>query len=165
VLGVKKGKRVSVESLIKRVKKGGQLPFINPLVDLYNSISLKYCFPVGGEDLDKVEGDIHLTLAQGGEAFREFGAVDEDPALENEVVYKDDLGCLCRNWNWREADRTKLTEGTTNAIIVIESLTYDRLSEMKAALSEMQEMVTDFFGASCLEYIIDKSNCDVEIMT
>lgn len=57
----------SIQALIKRVIKGGQLPTINPLVDLYNYSSLKYIIPAGGEDLDQCVGEIILTYAKGDE--------------------------------------------------------------------------------------------------
>ncbi|WP_231865650.1 MULTISPECIES: phenylalanine--tRNA ligase beta subunit-related protein [unclassified Eikenella] len=36
---------------------------ISPLVDIYNYISLKYTVPVGGEDLDAMQGNLQLTYA------------------------------------------------------------------------------------------------------
>lgn len=42
----KKGARASIEALFKRVSKGNEVPNINPLVDLYNSVSLKYVYLV-----------------------------------------------------------------------------------------------------------------------
>lgn len=39
---------------------------INPLVDLYNSVSLSYALPCGGEDLAALAGDLRLGMAQGG---------------------------------------------------------------------------------------------------
>lgn len=62
----KKGARSSIEALLKRVAQGKELAPINPLVDIYNSISLRYGVPCGGEDLDKINGDLHLGLAKGG---------------------------------------------------------------------------------------------------
>ena len=38
------------------------------------------------------------------------------------MIYKDDLGTLCRRWNWKEAERTKLTAETRHAFLVIEGL-------------------------------------------
>lgn len=49
----KKGARCSIEALLKRVAKGNQIGTINPLVDIYNGISLKYGVPIGSEDFDK----------------------------------------------------------------------------------------------------------------
>ena len=53
----------SIENLVRRTLKGESLRSINPLVDLYNIVSLKHLLPVGGEDLDRIEGDIRLTRA------------------------------------------------------------------------------------------------------
>lgn len=118
----KKGARSSIEALLKRVSNGNAISSINPLVDVYNAISLRYGVPVGGEDLDAVQGDIRLTLAEGGEAFRPLGAESDEPALPGELVYKDEAGAICRCWNWREAERTMLTESTTDAIMVLEAV-------------------------------------------
>ncbi|BDW49863.1 hypothetical protein LG21E20_15250 [Lactococcus formosensis] len=38
-------------------------------MDIYNSISLRYGVPCGGEDLDKINGDLHLGLAKGVKIF------------------------------------------------------------------------------------------------
>uniref|UniRef100_UPI0038F69994 phenylalanine--tRNA ligase beta subunit-related protein n=1 Tax=Streptomyces galilaeus TaxID=33899 RepID=UPI0038F69994 len=56
----KKGARSSIEALLKRVSQGREFRPINPLVDLYNSISLSYALPCGGEDLNTIQGDLHL---------------------------------------------------------------------------------------------------------
>ena len=52
----KKGARCSVENLLKRVLKGNPVRSINPSVDIYNAIWLKYALPVGGEDIDSSSG-------------------------------------------------------------------------------------------------------------
>ncbi|MCO7521691.1 hypothetical protein NJG22_19575 [Pseudomonas sp. VA159-2] len=45
------------------------LPSIDPLVDLYNAISLAYAVPVGGENLQAYVGVPRLVLADGSECF------------------------------------------------------------------------------------------------
>lgn len=59
----------SAQALRKRVLKDGTLSTINPIVDLYNAISLKYAVPVGGENFDAYVGRPHLTIADGSETF------------------------------------------------------------------------------------------------
>lgn len=105
-----KKKPPSVYSLVHRVVKGGEIPSINALVDIYNYISLKHMVNAGGEDLDKCEGDINLTYASGDEEFIALGGTENDPPSSEEVVHKDDKGVICRRFNWREGDRTKLTK-------------------------------------------------------
>lgn len=58
VFGVKPSKyRSSIENLL-RSARGGSVRSVNPLVDLYNSVSLRHQLPCGGEDLAAVGGDI-----------------------------------------------------------------------------------------------------------
>ena len=53
----------SIENLTRRVLNGATIGHINNLVSLYNTISLRYILPVGGEDVDKIVGDVVLTRA------------------------------------------------------------------------------------------------------
>ena len=120
--GIKPSKhRSSIEGLLRAARSRG-VPSINPLVDLYNTISLSALLPCGGEDLDAIQGDLRLTRASGGEPFVPLGASENQPPAPGEVVYVDDAGIVCRAWNWREAERTKLTASTTRAVLVIEAL-------------------------------------------
>ena len=116
----KKGARSSIESLLKRVATDKPLGTINPLVDIYNSVSLKYAIPCGGEDIDTFVGDIKLTKAVGDEEFQALGELSPSTPYEGEIIYKDEKGAICRCFNWREAVRTMLTEDTTNAFLCIE---------------------------------------------
>src|SRR3954452_530293 len=59
----------SAEALIRRVLKGQPLPRVNALVDLYNAVSVRHLVPVGGEDADRLQGPLRLTVASGGGPF------------------------------------------------------------------------------------------------
>lgn len=95
----KKGARSSIEALLKRVNQNRDFFPINPLVDIYNSISMKYAVPAGGEDLDKIVGNLHLGKAEGGESFFPLGAERDSPALPEELIYYDEKGAICRCLN------------------------------------------------------------------
>ena len=142
----KKGARSSIEALLKRVSTGKGLGTINPLVDIYNSISLKYAMPCGGEDMDKFIGDIRLTKATGDESFITLGSDKSEPPYEGEIVYKDDEGAICRCWNWRESVRTMLTEDTKNAFLCIELVDENRDKEFENALKELSQLVEENLG-------------------
>ncbi|MGU8582850.1 B3/B4 domain-containing protein [Clostridium perfringens] len=139
----KKGARSSIEALLKRVSTGKGLGTINPLVDIYNSISLKYAMPCGGEDMDKFIGDIRLTKATGDESFITLGSDKSEPPYEGEIVYKDDEGAICRCWNWRESVRTMLTEDTKNAFLCIELVDEKREKDFENALKELSQLVEE----------------------
>src|SRR6185437_202069 len=67
--GVRPAKfRSSIENLL-RSARAGTIRSINPLVDLYNAVSLRHMLPCGGEDLGAVRGPIVLTRAVGNEHF------------------------------------------------------------------------------------------------
>ena len=138
--------RSSIEALSRRVLKDEPLPRINTLVDLYNSISIKYMLPLGGENIDTIEGDLTLAFADGTEEFIVLNGNENEPPAEGEVVYKDDRGVICRRWNWREAERTKLTKDTKNAAIVIDAIPPTTQETVEKATQELAGLIQTHCG-------------------
>jgi len=141
----KKGVRCSIEALLKRVSQGREFSPINPLVDIYNSISLKYGVPCGGENINAFDGDLHLGEAQGGEGFKPLGATEDAPALPGEIIYYDQAGAICRCLNWREAQRTMLTEDTTDSVLVIEAINEKQAKRASEAIVELKDLIEKYF--------------------
>jgi DNA/RNA-binding domain of Phe-tRNA-synthetase-like protein len=123
----------SAESLLARVLKGGPLPRLGALVDTYNAVSLRHVIPVGGEDLDRLRGDLRLVRAGGDEAFDG----PDGPPRPGEVVWRDDLGVTCRRWNWRQGRRTQLTAATERAFFVFDRLPPLERDALEAAVDEL----------------------------
>lgn len=159
----KKGARCSIEALLKRVAKGNQIGTINPLVDIYNGVSLKYGVPIGGEDINKFEGDVRLTIAEGGEEFVTYGSDKSEPPYPGEVVYKDDAGAICRCFNWRESVRTMLEEDTTNAFMIMEAVADEIDDVMDDALEELKTMIETELGGTVTKHIASAENPEVII--
>lgn len=159
----KKGARCSIEALLKRVSKGGQIGCINPLVDIYNGISMKYGVPIGGEDIDKFQGDNRLTIADGTEEFITYGSDKSEPPYPGEVVYKDDDGAICRCFNWRESVRTMLSEETTNAFMCIETVAGERDDVLDIALDELKALIESELGGKVEKHVLSKSNPEAVI--
>lgn len=153
--------RSSVESLLRRAMAGKSLPTINPLVDLYNYLSLAYYLPAGAEDLDKVEGDISLTFSNGTEKGIALGRDIEETPDVGEVIYKDQAGFICRKWNWREADRTKIEETTKRAIMVLEKASVVPNATLINALDEGKSLIEHCLGATCSIFILDAKKPDI----
>jgi DNA/RNA-binding domain of Phe-tRNA-synthetase-like protein len=128
------------------------------LVDIYNSISLKYALPCGGEDIDKFVGNIRLTKATGNEEFITYGSDESEPPYEGEICYKDDQGAICRCWNWREGVRTILTEDTTNAFMIIELVDPSREEDFNAALNELAQLIKENLGGTAEIKVLDIHN-------
>ncbi|MBN2222235.1 MAG: arginine--tRNA ligase, partial [Vallitaleaceae bacterium] len=148
----------SIESLLKRATSGNDLPNINSVVDLYNAMSLKHLMPFGAEDLDKVKGDVQLTFAEGSEPGKYIGGKDIVTCDKGEVAYLDELGFICRRWNWRESDRTKLTDGTKNFILVIEALPPVKGSELEEAVVDFVSQAKENIGGEYSSSILTKDN-------
>lgn len=146
--GVKPSKfKSSIENLL-RSASSGRLRSINPLVDLYNVVSLRHQLPAGGEDLAHVQGPIRLTRADGGEFFVPLGGSENEPPPAGAVIYRDDAGVICSCWNWRESDRTKLTEATTDAFLCMEALPPATVADLQAACDELATLVTSHLGGT-----------------
>lgn len=157
----KKGVRCSIEALLKRIDKGTGVGPINPLVDIYNSVSLTYGLPCGGEDIDTFKGDLLLTKAEGGEHFMALGDADFDNALPGEIIYKDEEGAVCRCWNWRDGQRTMLTEETVNAFLIIESVDPERKADLETAAKTLAALTQKYLGGSATVHFMDQGNREI----
>ncbi|MFF7893150.1 B3/4 domain-containing protein [Streptomyces sp. NPDC007907] len=138
--------RNSAEALAKRALSDAGLPRVNLLVDLYNAVSVAHLIPVGGEDLDRIEGGMRLIRATGEERFVTVAGGEEtvEHPDAGEVVWCDDAGVTCRRWNWRQGPRTRLTEETTSGIFLLESLAPMPVAEVTAAAAELAELLARF---------------------
>lgn len=143
--------RSSIEALIRRTLNGNPPPSINPLVDIYNLASMKFEVPCGGENLDAMGTDMELTFATGNENFIPLGQTEPEHPNVGEVIYKFADTVICRNFNYRESDVTKLTHDTTRAIIVFEDVAEGVL---ETALDWVSKKATEFLNATVLKTTI-----------
>lgn len=155
----KKGARNAVENLLKRAKNDKGVGNINPVVDVYNSVSLEYAFPIAAEDLDKLVGDVHLTVAQGGENFTPIGEDEPEQALPGEVVYRDDQDIISRCWAWRDSARVADTDDTKNLLFYMENIQPDRQDDHLAAAKALQSRFHDYLDIEIDDLtILDKDH-------
>lgn len=114
--------RNSLETLMRRAPAG--MPRVNRLTDTYNAVSVLHQVPCGGEDLIRYSGSPRLVRATGSEPFDTVsdGLEVVEYAEVGEVVWCDDDGVTCRRWNWRQARRTQLRDGTTATLFILDAL-------------------------------------------
>lgn len=159
----KKGARCSVENLLKRVLHDNPVGSILPSIDITNAISLKYAFPIGAEDAEKFDGDLHLGIMKGNEYYLAHGEDKEEPPLEGEVAYADNTGVVCRCLNWRDALRTEITDDTTYEFIAMECVD-GRLDELTEALNELKELMVKYLDAEVVNTgVVNSTNSEIEI--
>jgi len=157
--------KCSVEALMRRAIKGEQLQHISKIVDLYNALSLKHILPMGGDDIDNIDGNVVLKIADGTEKFVPLLSEEVENPHEGEVVYSDDKDVLCRRWNWRECDKSKMTEATKNVILYAEGLPPVTREEVETAVGELGEMVKKHCGTEAtgvVTKVLSKEESSVE---
>lgn len=144
----KKGARCSVENLLKRVLNDKPVGHIVPSVDVSNAISLKYALPIGAENIDAIQGDLRLKVTDGGDEFKPVGETEDDPTLLGEVAYIDDAGAVCRCWNWRDGQRTEVTDETPHCMFIMENVDPSRSADLHAAIEEMGQLAEEILGGT-----------------
>ncbi|WP_449448793.1 B3/B4 domain-containing protein [Streptococcus suis] len=152
----KKGARSSIEALLKRSASDRPVSTISPLVDIYNAASLRFGLPCGAEDLDTFVGDLQLTITEGGDEFYLIGDENNNPTLPGEVCYKDDKGAVCRCFNWRDGERTMITDETKNVFLVMELVNSDRVEDLENALDFISQHAEKFLGVVPEKYLLDR---------
>ncbi|KKQ92574.1 MAG: Arginine-tRNA ligase [Candidatus Woesebacteria bacterium GW2011_GWB1_39_10] len=150
-------------ALAKRVLEGGELPDINPLVNIYNALSIKYLTPFGGEDLNSLYGDFVLKFAEGGEQWIPIGGTKSRPAVKGELIWRDDLDLSTRALNWRQCDRTKLTKNSKNGYFIMDGFSNVNRENIEKAATKFLDLVNKHFGGDGKIYWLDKEHPEVEI--
>jgi DNA/RNA-binding domain of Phe-tRNA-synthetase-like protein len=107
--------RPSSEALLRRVRRGDELPRINSLVDIINWCSLETQLPYGLYDLGKIQGDVTLRLGRAGE---EYAGIRKDAVhVAGRMTLADDAGPFGNPTS--DSARTMVTTDTTRALVVI----------------------------------------------
>ena len=107
--------RPSSEALLRRVRKGDELPAINSLVDIINWCSLETQLPFGLYDLDRIRGAVTLRIGRPGEEYE--GIRKAAVHLEGRLALVDDDGPFGNPTS--DSARTMVTTATTRALVVI----------------------------------------------
>jgi DNA/RNA-binding domain of Phe-tRNA-synthetase-like protein len=153
----------SIESLLRRALKGGSFPRINPVVDLYNTVSLKYLVPMGGHAISPLKGNISLCFAKGGEPFVPMDSEDTELVDANEVVYKDDIEVLTRRWVWRQCNKDKVTDQTKSVFVPIDVMQGLPDGLCETVMHNMEEMLlNNNYGRVAFKDILTKTKTSVE---
>lgn len=155
----------SIKSLLKRITKNPTLPYINTVVALFNYISLSYRLPCGGDDMKMVEGDFLLGLAEGGESFQPLGSDTIECPEKGEVIYLDGAtgNVMCRRWNWRNGDKTKIETTTENILINVDCLPPHNAQSGAEARDELAALLVEHCGATLSTDELHREKRQVEL--
>jgi DNA/RNA-binding domain of Phe-tRNA-synthetase-like protein len=157
----------SIIFLAKQAKAGKTVRSISPAVDAFNLISIRHIIPCGGDDMDSVEGDVTLGRAVSDETFAPIFKPEEVEHPEpGEVIYVNRLTrrILCRRWNWRNADFSKMTPETKNLAINVDGMLPSiSRGEIEEAAEELRQLLVKFCGGNISVHFLDAKNREMEV--
>lgn len=157
--------RNSLERLLRRLRGGQRLPRINPLVDLYNAVSLAHRMPAGADDLDRVTPPIAFRFGGPADSFLDMGVEPpaEDPPRDGEVVLADAVHVLCRRWNWRQDARTMIRPETRRAVLTVQALDPADDAPLRAAADAVVALATRHLAATGAWVVADRDTPTVDL--
>lgn len=141
-------RRPSPEALLRRVAQGRELYKINTCVDAYNLIVMKYHISVGAFDADQIKFPTVLRYASEGDEILLLG--DEIPTkyTSKELAYYDKQGGYNIDFNYRDAQRSMVTENTKNLWINVDGV-YDITPEqVQRTLDESIQLIMKYCGGN-----------------
>lgn len=163
-LGINPNKYLcSIEALFTCIAKGKGMPYINPVVDLGNAISLKYTLPMGAHDLGDTDDDICIRLAKDGDTFLPFGADMEETPDVGEVVYAVGQQVRTRRWTWRQSEHGKITADSTDIFFPIDGFNNFNREKVIKAQTELNGLLKNIFHCETQIGFIDSDNREMAI--
>lgn len=155
----------TAEALLSRVIKTGFVPCINPAVDSYLIAETLHHLPIGGYDLNKIDGDIVLRFSPGGEAFLGIGSQDAEYTAPGEVIYSDNSRILTRRWNYRDCEYSKIDKATTSLALFVEGPVSEIQDvEIRETILEISSNLVKYCAAKTKELSLDKTPDEIEIL-
>jgi len=136
----------SGEALVTLFQRKGLIPSINPLVDVYNGVSLETRLSLGAHDVARIAGDITLRMTDGSERFLPLGAGQPELVNPGEYCYVDGSDeVLCR-LEHRQCEKTKLTADSSAAVYIIQGNARTSHAMLEQALRRLVDLTQRFCG-------------------
>jgi DNA/RNA-binding domain of Phe-tRNA-synthetase-like protein len=130
------------ENLLRLLLQRKSAPRVNLLVDIYNLVSMRTRLALGAHDLANLEGDVELRLTSGGERFHPLGIAEPTSVGPGEYAYFDAAEVICR-LEVRQAEKTKVTEDTTEAFFIVQGNRRTPLWLFREAVDDLVGLVTE----------------------
>ncbi len=92
-----------------------------------------------------------------------LGTDKPEPIKKGEVIYRDDKEVLCRSWNYRECEKTKITPATKNVCLVLEGLEHTASEETHQAIAELKHLLQKYCHGSYQEFFLDKNTLEAAL--
>jgi len=147
--------QISIEALLNRVSKSGNLASISPVVDLANAVSLKYLVPLGVHDIDSLMDDLEIRFSNSNDIFED--SEDRSSNEGEELVYASGNTIRTRKWIWRQMPVGKISVKTTNIVFPIDGFCTN-LEVLFEARDFLAGSLKTFFGCKTRVGVIYKDS-------
>ena len=139
--------RPSAEALVSRARDPSKrFPRINTVVDIYNVTSAQLQLPMAAYDMACITPPVCLRFSVAGEHHLGIGADQPATLPAGELIYADASMVLCRAYNYRDADRTKVTEQTTDLVLFVDACGGVDRAEVLAAVDLVSSRIETLIG-------------------
>jgi DNA/RNA-binding domain of Phe-tRNA-synthetase-like protein len=153
----------SIEALLRRAGKGGEPFAVNPLVDAYNSVSLRHVVPAGGFDLDELNTDLELRRSREDDHFTALGENTPVTVPMGEISYAVGSTILTRHFVWRQSGQAAITPETRSVVLISEILGPVLAESPELAntvLNELQTMLSTCFDVPARPFLLDSTRSE-----
>jgi DNA/RNA-binding domain of Phe-tRNA-synthetase-like protein len=138
----------SVQRLLSFALKRGDLPVVNSLVDAYNLVSVRSLCSLGAHDLDRIAPPVSLRLLTGAESFTPLGGDTSSPVAAGEFGYVDAANRVLCRLDLLQAEFSKVTANTINALLIIEGTAAHAPEVLRQACIDVIDLVTRYCGGT-----------------
>ena len=119
--GISKRKNVPAgENLIRNLITNNNYKNINPLVDIYNLLSIESKLCLGAHDIANVDGDVYLRFHNGDEIYNPLGDMSSSKVKLSEYSYIDSSNEILCRLEVRQVKKTMVKENTTDVFYIVE---------------------------------------------
>lgn len=134
------------ENLLKILIKRGVFTRINPVVDIYNIISMQSKLALGAHDIDHTTGNISLRLTNGDENFIPLGQEEAKEVKPDIYSYIDDNNDIICYLEVRQVDKTKVTEDSTDIFFIVQGNKQTSQYDVDKVAEELITVITYYLG-------------------
>jgi len=134
--------RPSSEALLRRVRKGDQLPRINTLVDICNWCSLEFQLPYGLYDVSAIQPPVVLRIGHQGESYP--GIRKDVVNVAERLTLADQAGPFGNPTS--DSARTMVTQATSAVLTVVFAPAGTTEARLASVLEATAERLIQFAG-------------------
>ncbi|MBU0976564.1 MAG: lysine--tRNA ligase [Patescibacteria group bacterium] len=138
-------RKSSPEAMLRRIVEEEVLYSVNSCVDAYNAAVLMTQISTGAFDLDRIKLPVTVREAKTGEKIVIIGG-EVKRLKDGEICYFDKVGAYNMDFNFRDAERTKVTEKTKNLWINVEGVCNITREQVADALKLTVDLITKYCG-------------------